>query len=99
MFLMGEWTTLTDACVAVTSRWARLYFVAFYLVGVVGVLNLLVARVVDEHQREAAFFAKTNRLVRILFKEGDGSEHMLRDDLHEFIDAIRHKDHSRTSIS
>lgn len=43
-----------EGAVAVTTKWSRIYFVSFYVVGVVVVLSLVVAFVVEAYFEDAA---------------------------------------------
>ncbi|KAK9820293.1 hypothetical protein WJX72_008669 [[Myrmecia] bisecta] len=47
LLTVNNWYVLAGGFVAVTSPWARLYFILFYLFGVVISLNLVVAFVLD----------------------------------------------------
>lgn len=44
-----QWYVIMDAAVAVTSKWSRLYFISFYIIAVVMLLNLVVAFVVEAY--------------------------------------------------
>ncbi|KAG2838792.1 hypothetical protein PC129_g1082 [Phytophthora cactorum] len=48
-----------EGAVTVTTKWSRIYFVSFYVVGVVMVLSLVVAFVVE------AYFEDTNEALRV----------------------------------
>lgn len=47
ILVLNNWTVLTGGFVAVTSKAARVFFVAFYVVGVLICLNLFVAFAID----------------------------------------------------
>lgn len=49
LLVVNNWPILAEGCVAATSRWARLYFLAFYVVAVLVVMNVFVAFVLDAY--------------------------------------------------
>ncbi|TMW62135.1 hypothetical protein Poli38472_009628 [Pythium oligandrum] len=54
LLIVNNWFVTMDGTVAVTSAWSRLYFISFYVIGVVMVLNLAIAFIVE------AFFDQMN---------------------------------------
>ena len=46
-----------DGAVAVTNKWSRFYFISFYIIGVVMVLSLVVAFVVEAYFEEVEAMA------------------------------------------
>merc|ERR1712070_1245949 len=52
LLVVNNWHVLMSGFIAVTSPWCRWYFVSFWVLGVVVVLNLVVAFVLE------AFFTK-----------------------------------------
>jgi hypothetical protein len=49
-----------EGAVTVTTKWSRVYFVSFYIVGVVMVLSLVVAFVVEAYFEDAARHAEVS---------------------------------------
>ncbi|DAZ99756.1 TPA: hypothetical protein N0F65_003543 [Lagenidium giganteum] len=56
LLLVNNWNVVMEGTVAVTTRWSRVYFISFYVIGVVMVLSLVVAFVVE------AYFEATTAL-------------------------------------
>ena len=82
--------------VAVTGPWARAYFIVFYVIGVVGVLNIVVARVVSEHGMQLQQHLRTKKLVESLL-EGRARARGIgeRNRLVEFIATFKSHDRHR----
>lgn len=49
-----QWYVTMEGAEAVTSKWSRIYFISFYVIGVVMVLSLVVAFVVEAYFEDAA---------------------------------------------
>ena len=47
--MVNEFDVLVDGFVAVSSVWSRLYFLAFYLLGVLLILNIVIAVMIDAY--------------------------------------------------
>jgi hypothetical protein len=47
LIMVNNWMVFSDGFALVTSKWARWFFVAFYIVGVLIMLNIVVAFVLD----------------------------------------------------
>ncbi|KAE9341560.1 hypothetical protein PF008_g10575 [Phytophthora fragariae] len=54
LLIVNNWFVTMEGAVTVTSKWSRIYFVSFYVVGVVMVLSLVVAFVVETYFEDAA---------------------------------------------
>ncbi|KAE9113212.1 hypothetical protein PF010_g10168 [Phytophthora fragariae] len=54
LLIVNNWFVTMEGAVTVTSKWSRIYFVSFYVVGVVMVLSLVVAFVVEAYFEDAA---------------------------------------------
>lgn len=49
-----QWYVTMEGAETVTSKWSRIYFISFYIIGVVMVLSLVVAFVVEAYFEDAA---------------------------------------------
>ena len=47
VLVVNNWFVIVEGFVAVTSKWARLYFIFFYLIGVLVCLNVVIAFILD----------------------------------------------------
>ncbi|KAL4118130.1 hypothetical protein PRIC2_010457 [Phytophthora ramorum] len=54
LLIVNNWFVTMEGAVTVTTKWSRIYFVSFYVVGVVMVLSLVVAFVVEAYFEDAA---------------------------------------------
>eukprot|EP00762_Andalucia_godoyi_P006102 ANDGO_00385.mRNA.1 Two pore calcium channel protein 1B len=45
--VLNNWDTVTSGYVTVTSKWARLYFIIFYIVAVIILLNIIMAFIME----------------------------------------------------
>ncbi|KAH9107046.1 hypothetical protein AeMF1_017504 [Aphanomyces euteiches] len=54
LLVVNNWFVIVEGHVLVTSLWARLFFVAFWLTGVIMTLNLIVASILDAFSKEYA---------------------------------------------
>ena len=52
--MVNDWYVIMDGYIAVAGGWARLFFVSFYVVGVVGVLNVVTSCVVEKYAEQVA---------------------------------------------
>ncbi|KAF0709363.1 Aste57867_5953 [Aphanomyces stellatus] len=52
LLVVNNWYVIVDGHVLVTSVWARVFFVAFWLGGVLLTLNLIIASILDAFSRE-----------------------------------------------
>ncbi|KAG6622765.1 two pore calcium channel protein 1-like [Phytophthora cinnamomi] len=61
LLIVNNWFVTMEGAVAVTTKWSRIYFVSFYVVGVVMVLSLVVAFVVEAYFEDAAKLESASR--------------------------------------
>ncbi|RLN71203.1 hypothetical protein BBJ28_00017733 [Nothophytophthora sp. Chile5] len=54
LLIVNNWFVIMEGAEAVTSKWSRIYFVSFYVIGVVMVLSLVVAFVVEAYFEDTA---------------------------------------------
>ncbi|KAG7386338.1 Two pore calcium channel protein 1 [Phytophthora pseudosyringae] len=54
LLIVNNWFVTMEGAVTVTTKWSRIYFISFYVVGVVMVLSLVVAFVVEAYFEDAA---------------------------------------------
>ncbi|XP_066272706.1 two pore calcium channel protein 1-like [Branchiostoma lanceolatum] len=57
LMVVNQWHVLTSGFVAITSAWARLYFVAFHLLVVIVVLNIFLAFILEAFMLESSLSA------------------------------------------
>ncbi|KNC83649.1 hypothetical protein SARC_04110 [Sphaeroforma arctica JP610] len=65
LMVVNNWFIIMEAYVAANSQWARVYFIAWYVVSVILIFNLLVAFILD------TFIVKWDQILR---KTKEGSE-------------------------
>ena len=58
--VVNNWPIVMEGCVAATSYWAVLYFISFYLVTVITVMNVLIAFLLDAYQAHKDNFDTKN---------------------------------------
>ncbi|KAF1329490.1 Two pore calcium channel protein 1, partial [Globisporangium splendens] len=54
LLIVNNWYVTMEGAEVVTSKWSRIYFISFYIIGVVMVLSLVVAFVVEAYFEDAA---------------------------------------------
>ncbi|KAH9135811.1 hypothetical protein LEN26_006327, partial [Aphanomyces euteiches] len=68
--LVNNWFVLADGHAAVTSKYARWFFIAYHVLGVTFLLNLLIASIldafIDEYKQEHAKTATTENSTQTL---------------------------------
>ena len=60
--VVNNWPIVMEGCVAATSSWAVLYFISFYLVTVITVMNVLIAFLLDAYQAHKDNFDTKNSI-------------------------------------
>ncbi|OQR84844.1 hypothetical protein ACHHYP_12634 [Achlya hypogyna] len=76
LILVNNWFVLADGHVVVTTKYARWYFIAYYVTGVTLLLNLVVASILDsfmdEYKREHSTDAEA-LLLPLALQAGEGA--------------------------
>jgi type II secretory pathway pseudopilin PulG len=87
VLMVNEFDSVVDGFVAVTSKWARLYFSSFFLLGVLLMLNIVIAVMLDsyltsmrEMERVRALKHEQRMLLRRQNSFRDDSNNPLNDD-------------------
>ncbi|ETI53565.1 hypothetical protein F443_03480 [Phytophthora nicotianae P1569] len=69
LLIVNNWFVTMEGAVAVTTKWSRIYFISFYVVGVVMVLSLVVAFVVEAYFETAAKLEAVSQTTEINVSE------------------------------
>lgn len=73
LLIVNNWFVTMEGAVVVTSKWSQIYFVSFYVVGVVMVLSLVVAFVVEAYFEDAARSKPTDHISEPSFAGNDSA--------------------------
>eukprot|EP00662_Eupelagonemidae_sp_cell21_P054317 gene54317-10077_t len=62
---MNNWDAYVDAFVVVTSKWARLFFVAFWVIGYLSCFNIVIAAILNKHQEREKKYKRRSHVAPV----------------------------------